>query len=119
MDNAQDFNYSEQAGQVSCEASEIQKSENLVASFFDDCNEDERKIIDEFSRTLGIRDNDAIWAFVKVFFSINNVSRTLSLLKGTKSLTTSNNLPLPLLNWRLKRLWLICQTPYSSFLRTS
>ena len=77
MDNAQDFNYSEQVGQVSCEVSELQKSENLVASFFGDCNEDERKIIDEFSRTLGIRDNDAIWAFVKVFFTINRENNNL------------------------------------------
>lgn len=77
MDNAQDFHYSEQAGQVSCEASELQKSENLIASFFRDCNEDERKIIDEFSHTLGIRDNDAIWAFVKVFFTINRENNNL------------------------------------------
>ena len=49
MDTTQEINKIEQAGQDSFEASEVQKSENLLASFLGDCNEDERKVIDEFS----------------------------------------------------------------------
>ena len=67
MDTAQEINNTEQAGQDSFETSDLQKSENLLASFLSDCNEEERKVIDEFSQTLGIRTNDAIWAFVKIF----------------------------------------------------
>ena len=54
MDTTQEFYKIEQANQDSFEAHEIQKSENLLASFLGDCNEEERKVIDEFSQTLGI-----------------------------------------------------------------
>ena len=77
MDTTQEINKIEQAGQDSFEAPEIQKSENLLASFLGDCNEEERKVIDEFSQTLGIRTNDAIWAFVKIFFSFNRANNNL------------------------------------------
>ena len=72
MDTTQETNNIEQSGQDSFE-----KSENLLASFFDDCNEDERKVIDEFSRSIGIRANDAIWAFVKIFFTLNRENNNL------------------------------------------
>ena len=72
MDTTQEFHNIEQAGHDSFE-----KSENLLASFFGDCNEDERKIIDDFSHSLGIRTNDAIWAFVKIFFSFNRANNNL------------------------------------------
>ena len=77
MDTAQEIYNIEQAGQDSFEASDSQKSENLLASFFGDCNDDERKVIDEFSRSLGIRANDAIWAFVKIFFTLNRENNNL------------------------------------------
>ena len=77
MDTTQEINKIEQAGQDSFEAPEIQKSENLLASFLGDCNEEERKVIDEFSQTLGIRTNDAIWAFVKIFFTLNRANNNL------------------------------------------
>lgn len=72
MDTTQEIHNIEQAGHDSFE-----KSENLLASFFGDCNEDERKIIDDFSHSLGIRDNDAIWAFVKIFFTLNRENNNL------------------------------------------
>ena len=77
MDTTQEINKIEQAGQDLFEAPEIQKSENILASFLGDCNEDERKLIDEFSHTLGIRTNDAIWAFVKIFFTLNRANNNL------------------------------------------
>ena len=77
METAQDFSSTEQTNQDSFEAFEIQKSESILSAFFNDCDEDERKIIDEFIQTLGIRANDAIWVFVKVFFKINRANNTL------------------------------------------
>ncbi|MBQ7155904.1 MAG: hypothetical protein IJR85_10180 [Synergistaceae bacterium] len=77
MDTIQEINKIEQAGQDSFEASDLQKSENLLGSFLGDCNEEERKVIDEFSQTLGIRTNDAIRAFVKLFFSFNRANNNL------------------------------------------
>lgn len=77
MDTAQEINNTEQARQDSFETSDLQKSENLLASFLSDCNEEERKVIDEFSQTLGIRTNDAIWAFVKIFFTLNRANNNL------------------------------------------
>ena len=56
---------------------EKKKSENLLFALFNDCNEEEQKIIDEFSQLNGIRANDAIWVFVKVFFKINRVNNAL------------------------------------------
>ena len=77
MDTAQEINNTEQARQDSFETSDLQKSENLLASFLSDCNEEERKVIDDFSHSLGIRDNDAIWAFVKIFFTLNRENNKL------------------------------------------
>ena len=77
MNTAQEINNTEQAGQDSFETSDLQKSENLLASFLSDCNEEERKVIDKFSQTLGIRTNDAIWAFVKIFFTLNRTNNNL------------------------------------------
>ena len=56
---------------------EKKKSENLLFALFNDCNEEEQKIVDEFSQLNGIRANDAIWVFVKVFFKINRVNNAL------------------------------------------
>ena len=74
MDTTQDLTQTEQA---SFEDFEKEKSENILAAFFDDCNEEEQKIINEFSQIQGIRANDAVWVFVKVFFGINRANNTL------------------------------------------
>ena len=71
MDTTQDFTPN------SFDDFEMKKSENLLSAFFNDCNEEEQKIIDEFSQIHGIRANDAIWVFVKVFFKINRANNAL------------------------------------------
>ena len=73
----QDFIQAEQVKQDSFENFETKKSKTLLSAFFDDCNDEEQKIINEFSQTLGVRANDAIWIFVKVFFKINRANNTL------------------------------------------
>ena len=73
----QDFTQTEQVCQDSFENFEKRNSETILASFFSDCNEEEKKIINEFSQVLGIRANDAIWIFVKVFFSLNRENNKL------------------------------------------
>jgi hypothetical protein len=73
----QDFHQTEQAEKSSFEAFEDKKSESILATFFDDCNEEEQKIINEFSQIQGIRANDAVWVFVKIFFRINRTNNTL------------------------------------------
>ena len=65
-----------QAEKVSFDDFETKKSENLLSTFFNDCNEEEQKIINEFSQIHGIRANDAIWVFVKLFFRINRSNNT-------------------------------------------
>ena len=70
----QEFN---QTVQTSFDDFETKKSESILADFFDDCNDEEQKIINEFSKIQGIRANDAIWVFVKVFFGINRANNTL------------------------------------------
>ena len=70
----QEFN---QTAQTSFDDFEKKKSESLLSAFFNDCNEEEQKIIDEFSQIQGIRANDAIWVFVKVFFKNNRANNTL------------------------------------------
>ena len=74
MDTVQDLTRTEQ---TSFENFEKEKSESILAAFFDDCNEEEQKIINEFSQIQGIRANDAVWVFVKVFFGINRANNTL------------------------------------------
>ena len=71
MDTTQDFTPN------SFDDFEKKKSENLLSAFFNDCNEEEQKIVDEFSQLHGIRANDAIWVFVKVFFKINRANNAL------------------------------------------
>ena len=71
MDMTQDFTPN------SFDDFEKKKSENLLSAFFNDCNEEEQKIVDEFSQLHGIRANDAIWVFVKVFFKINRANNAL------------------------------------------
>ncbi len=71
MDTTQDFTSN------SFDDFEKKKSENLLFALFNDCNEEEQKIIDEFSQLNGIRANDAIWVFVKVFFKINRANNAL------------------------------------------
>lgn len=73
----ENFIPTEQAEKTSFEDFEKKKSENLLSAFFDDCNDEEQKIINEFSKIQGIRANDAIWVFVKVFFKINRANNTL------------------------------------------
>lgn len=73
----QDFTQTEQVNQDSFEDFEKRKSETILSAFFDDSNEEEQKIINEFSQTLGIRANDAIWVLVRVFFKINRANNTL------------------------------------------
>jgi len=68
MDMTQDFTPTEKD---SFDDFETKKSENLLSVFFNDCNEEEQKIINEFSQIHGIRANDAVWVFVKLFFKIN------------------------------------------------
>lgn len=75
MDTTQDFTPTEKD---SFEDFETKKSENLLSAFFNDCNEEEQKIINEFSQIHGIRANDAVWVFVKLFFRINRENNTLS-----------------------------------------
>ncbi len=70
----QDFNETEQ---TSFEDFETKKSESLLSAFFNDCNDEEQKIINEFAQLSGIRANDAVWIFVKVFFGINRANNTL------------------------------------------
>ena len=70
----QDFN---ETAQTSFEDFETKKSESLLSAFFNDCNEEEQKIINEFSKIQGIRANDAVWVFVKIFFGINRTNNTL------------------------------------------
>ena len=70
----QDFGKTEQ---TSFEDFETKKSESLLSVFFNDCNEEEQKIINEFSQLHGIKANDAVWVFVKVFFRINRANNTL------------------------------------------
>ena len=74
MDTVQDLTQTEQ---TSFEDFEKEKSESILAAFFDDCNEEEQKIINEFSQIQGIRANDAVWVFVKIFFGINRANNTL------------------------------------------
>ncbi|MBR2207545.1 MAG: hypothetical protein IJ859_01920 [Synergistaceae bacterium] len=74
MDTTQDLTQTEQ---TSFEDFEKEKSESILAAFFDDCNEEEQKIINEFSQIQGIRANDAVWVFVKVFFGINRANNAL------------------------------------------
>ena len=68
MDKAQDLTQVEQPNQ---------EEKTALSAFFKDCNEEEQKIINEFSQIQGIRANDAIWVFVKVFFGINRANNTL------------------------------------------
>ena len=77
MDTTQEINEIEQPAQDSFEASEQRKSENILSAFFGNCNEEEMKIINELSQNLGIRSNDALWIFVKVFFSFNRENNKL------------------------------------------
>ena len=74
MDTVQDLTQTEQ---TSFEDFEKKKSESILAAFFNDCNEEEQKIINEFSQIQGIRANDAVWVFVKIFFGINRANNTL------------------------------------------
>ena len=74
MDTVQDLTQTEQ---ISFEDFEKEKSESILAAFFNDCNEEEQKIINEFSQIQGIRANDAVWVFVKIFFGINRANNTL------------------------------------------
>ena len=74
MDTVQDLTQTEQ---TSFENFETKKSESLLSAFFKDCNEEEQKIINEFSQIQGIRANDAVWVFVKIFFGINRANNTL------------------------------------------
>ena len=74
MDTVQDLTQTEQ---TSFEDFEKEKSESILAAFFNDCNEEEQKIINEFSQIQGIRANDAVWVFVKIFFGINRANNTL------------------------------------------
>lgn len=74
MDTVQDLTQTEQ---TSFENFEKEKSESILAAFFNDCNEEEQKIINEFSQIQGIRANDAVWVFVKIFFGINRANNTL------------------------------------------
>ena len=67
---------SKQAEKSSFNDFETKKSEDLLSAFFNDCNEEEQKIINEFSQINGIRANDAIWIFVKLFFRINRANNT-------------------------------------------
>ena len=62
MDTTQDFTATEKD---SFDDFEKKKSENLLSVFFNDCNEEERKIINEFSQIQGIKANDAVWIFIK------------------------------------------------------
>ena len=73
MDMTQDFTPTEKD---SFDDFETKKSENLLSVFFNDCNEEEQKIINEFSQIHGIRANDAVWVFVKLFFKINRENNT-------------------------------------------
>ena len=73
----QEFNQTVQTETNSFDDFEKKKSESLLSAFFNDCNEEEQKIIDEFSQIQGIRANDAIWVFVKVFFKNNRANNTL------------------------------------------
>ena len=73
----QDFSYAEQKNQETFEDFENKKSESILSAFFNDCNEEEQKIINEFSQIQGIKANDAIWIFVKVFFKINRANNAL------------------------------------------
>ena len=73
----QEFNQTVQTETNSFDDFEKKKSESLLSAFFNDCNEEEQKIIDEFSQIHGIRANDAIWVFVKVFFKNNRANNTL------------------------------------------
>ncbi|MBR2209653.1 MAG: hypothetical protein IJ859_12670 [Synergistaceae bacterium] len=75
MDTTQDFKLNQNN---SFDDFEMKKSENLLSAFFNDCNEEEQKIINEFSQIHGIRANDAVWVFVKLFFKINRENNTLS-----------------------------------------
>ena len=77
MDTTQEINAIEKTNNASFEASEQRKSENILSAFFSDCNEEEMKIINELSQNLGIRTNDALWIFVKVFFSFNRENNRL------------------------------------------
>ena len=110
MDTTQGSNSIEQANQDSFEAYEQRKSENILSAFFSDCNEEEMKIINDLSQNFGIRTNDALWIFVKVFFSFNRENNKLPQRitnaldsKRTKLLTALNNLPLLVLKLKLKR----------------
>ena len=73
MDTTQDFIPTEKD---SFDDFETKKSENLLSVFFNDCNEEEQKIINEFSQIHGIRANDAVWVFVKLFFRIKRANNT-------------------------------------------
>ncbi|MBR2209488.1 MAG: hypothetical protein IJ859_11830 [Synergistaceae bacterium] len=95
----QDFNPAEQDEKASFENFEKEKAENILTTFFSDCNEEERKIIDEFSQIQGIRANDAIWVFVKVFFRINRANNTLQQRISEALLSVS-------LNQQRKRAWI-------------
>ena len=74
----QDVNYAEQKNQTTFEVFETKKSESILSAFFNDCNEEEQKIINEFSQIQGIKANDAVWIFVKIFFRINRANTMLS-----------------------------------------
>ena len=67
---------SKQAEKSSFNDFETKKSEDLLSAFFNDCNEEEQKIINEFSQIHGIRANDAVWVLVKLFFRIKRANNT-------------------------------------------
>ena len=67
---------SKQAEKSSFNDFETKKSEDLLSAFFNDCNEEEQKIINEFSLIHGIRANDAVWVLVKLFFRIKRANNT-------------------------------------------
>ena len=73
----QNFTQIEKTEKTSFDDFETKKSESILTTFFEDCNDEERKIINEFSQIQGIKANDAIWIFVKVFFKINRENNTL------------------------------------------
>ncbi|MBR2209038.1 MAG: hypothetical protein IJ859_09565 [Synergistaceae bacterium] len=73
----QEINYAEQKNQATFEGFETKKSESILSAFFNDCNEEEQKIINEFSQIQGIKANDAVWIFVKIFFRINRENTVL------------------------------------------
>ena len=74
----QDVNYAAQKNQTTFEDFETKKSESILSAFFNNCNEEEQKIINEFSQIQGIKANDAVWIFVKIFFRINRENNTLT-----------------------------------------